>query len=134
MWLTGGAFGATAPELRDFAFDPKPGGQMPLQVMFWDEQGIVEPLREILGEQPAIIAFGYFKCPNLCGLLRADLFHALAGTGLTAGHDYNLAIISIDPAETSKDASDAKARDIDAFSLRGAASWRYLTGSADAIE
>lgn len=68
--------------------------------------------------------------------MREDLFQALRATGLQAGRDYGLAVISIDPAETSSDARTAMAQDAatygDHLGVNG--SWHYLTGSADELQ
>jgi protein SCO1/2 len=76
----------------------------------------------------------YFNCPNLCGVVRASLFGALGRTGLQAGRDYAVAVISIDPAETVQDAERAKGRDLAAFPLPGSVdAIHYWTGSAENI-
>ena len=62
-------------------------------------------LGDLLHGKPAVLALVYFHCPNLCGVVRDDLFDALGKTGLTAGRDYTLIALSIDPAETAADAA-----------------------------
>jgi len=84
---------------------------------------------------PVILDLGYFHCPSLCGLVRADLMNALQAGGLVAGRDYVLVALSIDPAETPAAAAAAKATDLaqaGAGSGTGAA-WHYLTGVEPAI-
>jgi protein SCO1/2 len=77
---------------------------------------------------------GYYHCPNLCGLARSTLLTALGAANLVAGQNYTLAVVSIDHSETSADAHAAKAADMEAFRLPGAAGhWRYLTGDQQAI-
>ncbi|MBN8906686.1 MAG: SCO family protein, partial [Rhodospirillales bacterium] len=91
-------------------------------------------LGDLLRGKPAILAVGYFSCPNLCGGVRDDLYNALAQTRMVAGRDYTLIALSIDPAETSSDAAKAKSIDIAQYRLPGAAQdWRFLTGSAAAV-
>src|SRR6185312_6942012 len=85
--------------------------------------------------QPLILILGYFHCPNLCGIVRADLFHALQKTNLVGGRDYQLVSLSIDPAETARDAATAKAQDITRFPAAGAqAGWHFLTGQPAAVQ
>ena len=84
---------------------------------------------------PLILVLGYFHCPNLCGLAREDLFRALGFTGLQAGRDYALAVLSIDPSETMADARAARIQDLSAYGLPASeGSWHYLTGSATEIQ
>ncbi len=117
----------------DFTYQQKPGVQLPA-VMLRDETGRTASVAAFAGGKPTILALGYFHCPNLCGVVRADLLHALEQTGMVAGRDYTLLAASIDPAETSADAAAAKRSDTAQYPLPGAASgWHYLTGSADAV-
>jgi protein SCO1/2 len=91
-------------------------------------------LGELAQGMALILVPAYFHCANLCGVVRASLFLALEPTGLQAGRDYVLAVLSIDPAETSSDARHAKSADLAAFALPGDAHWHYLTGSAQNIQ
>ena len=43
-------------------------------------------------------------------------------------------MLSIDPAETSADAQQAKSTDLAAFALPGSAHWHYLTGSSQSVQ
>ena len=93
-----------------------------------DEFGRTVPLREFLGSQPVILDLGYFRCPALCGVVRADLLNALRGSGLVEGRDYKLVALSIDPAETPKEAAQAKEGDLSQAPFATGADWHYLTG------
>jgi protein SCO1/2 len=85
--------------------------------------------------KPLILALGYFHCPSLCGIVRADLFHALGSSELVGGRDYALIDVSIDPKETSSDAASAKAQDMARFPAPGAEhGWHFLTGPAAAVK
>ena len=129
------ATASDAPDLSAFTYRQRPGARLPLQAEFRGADGNAVRLGEIGHGAPLVLALGYFHCPNLCGVIRDDMFHALAGTGLRAGRDYTLVALSIDPSETSADASTAKANDLAAFGLPGATSaWHYLTGSQAAVQ
>ena len=123
---------AWADGLDAFAFDQKPGAQLPLDAMFSDAAGRPVSIGS-LGGMPLVLAFGYFHCPNLCGVVREDMFAALQRTGLEAGRDYQLAFVSIDPHETPKDAAEAQANDLARYPA-GADGWHFLTGDAASIE
>ncbi len=115
-----------------FAYVQRPGNQVPLTALFKDERGDSVTLGQVIGHRPSILALGYFRCPNLCGLVRNDLIHALSG--LEAGRRYGLVVLSIDPSETSADARSARDADIGRFDHPEATEdWRYLTGSASEI-
>jgi protein SCO1 len=127
-------FAARAPELGGIAYDQKPGSGLPGTVTVRDDTGRILRFADLFDGKPLILDLGYFHCPNLCSVIRASLFSALAQSGLVAGRDYSLAVLSIDPSETSPEAAAAKAEDIGRYPVPGAAkNWHYLTGDAAAI-
>jgi protein SCO1/2 len=123
---------AKASDLSGFAYDQRLGNQVPLDTGFTDRSGNAISLGQALGRRPTILAVGYFHCPSLCGLVRADLMNALSR--LNAGRPYSLVVLSIDPRETPDDARSARTADIAQFGRSAAtADWHYLTGSAGSI-
>ncbi len=115
----------------DFAYAQNPGATVPAAA-FRDEAGHAA---EVRSARPVILALGYFHCPNLCGLVRADVLHGLEQTGMVAGRDYDLVALSIDPSESPADAAAAKRADLAQFPLPGARDGvRYLTGAAPAVQ
>ena len=132
--LMGPALVEAAPlDLTGYRWTQHPGALLPEQLLFRDDSGQAIGLSEISHGLPLILAFGYYHCPNLCGLARSTLLTAIGGANLVAGHDYSLAVVSIDPNETIGDAQAAKTADLAAFPLPGARSWHYLTGDPQAI-
>jgi protein SCO1/2 len=110
-----------------FAYDQQLGSQVPLRAPFRDQVGQAVTLGQAMNGKPTILALGYFRCPNLCGLVRNDLLNALSRL---QGHpDYSVVVLSIDPEETRQDASDAQRAD----DARFVSDARYLTGPASSI-
>lgn len=133
--LCGLAPAAPVPNLNAFAYAERNGARLPLDATLQEADGRIVHLGDMGRGAPLVLVLGYFHCPNLCGIVRDDLFHALSGTGLLAGRDYTLISLSIDPRETSRDASTAMARDLAAYPLPGARNgWHFLTGSAEAVQ
>ena len=130
------ASGASAPDFSGLSYQQRLGNQIPLQQTFRDEAGRNVHLSEfITAGKPLILVLVYFHCPNLCGVVRADLFDALHRSGMTAGRDYSLVALSIDASETSADADAAKRGDIHRFPAPGAPDhWHFLTGNVEAIK
>ena len=129
------ALAASKADLSGIAYEQRLGATIPLHQMFRDESGAAARLIDFVDGKPFVLVLGYFHCPNLCGVVRADLFDALRDSGLTAGRDYSLAALSIDPSETSADAAAAKAWDLRRHPTPGAArDWHFLTGTADATQ
>jgi len=123
--------GFAPDDAAQLAWQTTPGARMPLGTMLRDESGREVRLRSVFDGKPVILDLGYYHCPALCGVVRADLINALNGSGLLGGQDYTLLALSIDPAETPHDAADAKA--IDLARIASHDDWHYLTGSAAAI-
>jgi protein SCO1/2 len=118
-----------------FAYWERPGTELPGQILFRDSDDRPASLGDLSKERPLILVPAYFHCPNLCGVVRASLLGALQRTELQAGRDYILAVLSIDPHETSADAREAKMADLAAFGTAGAERyWHYLTGSSENIK
>lgn len=113
------------------AYDQKPGARLPLQDIFRDDTGRDIRLSELFGDKPVVLTLGYFRCPRLCDVARADLISALGQTGAVPGRDYTIVALSVDPNETSVDAANAKAKDLEGSPPGSAQGLHYLTGSLD---
>jgi protein SCO1/2 len=117
-----------------FSYEERPGARLPNELLFRDSDGRAVRLGDLAQGMPMILVPAYLRCPNLCGVVRASLFGVLQRADLRAGRDYVLAVLSIDPAETSVEASAAKASDLSAFGDgRPQPDWHYLTGPAPSI-
>jgi len=130
------AFGASLPDFSGIAYEQRLGNQIPLREMFRDDAGRSARLSDfVAADKPLILALVYFHCPNLCSVVRSDLFDALQRSSMAAGRDYSLVALSIDPSESSADASVAKREDMERYPSPGAAEhWHFLTGNNDAIK
>jgi protein SCO1 len=124
-----------APDLNSIAYNQKPGSQLPRQDKFRDDTGGTVRFGDLIDERPLVLALGYFRCRNLCSVVRADLLDALNRSGLVAGKDYSFVALSIDPSETSSDAAAAKAEDLQQHPAPGAThNWHFLTGPLESIQ
>ena len=122
---------AAADDLSAFAFDQRPGASVPFDRPLQAEDGRMVTLREVGHGRPILLVLGYFRCPNLCGVVRDDVFNALSRSRLGAARDYELVAVSIDPAETAADAAHAKGDDMRRYPLPGAEQgWHFLTAGA----
>ncbi len=132
MLLASGA--AAGPDVSGLGFSPQPGTSLPKGAALVEADGRAVTLGTLLGERPVLLVLGYFNCPSLCGVVRDDLFTALAGSGLAASRDYTLLFVSIDPAETPADAERALRDDMARYPAPGAAQgWHFLTGGPAAL-
>ncbi len=133
LLLTGGTAMAAPDDAARLAWRTMSGARLPLDTVLRDESGRDVSARSLFAGKPVILALGYYHCPSLCGVVRADLFGALANSGLVGGQDYTLMALSIDPAETARDAADAKASDLARTAVNTGRDWHYLTGTEPAI-
>lgn len=128
------AAASPAVDPSSFAYLEHPGAQVPLDTALQDSEGRLRALGSSMRGLPLILVPGYFNCPNLCSVVRASLLGALRATGLRPGRDYTLAVLSIDPHESSADARQAKARDVESFDVPGSADyWNYWTGKPEQV-
>lgn len=128
-------FAAPAPNFSGIVYDQRPGNQLPGEAMFEDDTGRAVRLADLYGGTPLIVLLGYFHCPSLCSVIRGSLLDALGASGLVAGRDYSLLVVSIDPNETGTDAAEAKAEDAQRHTAPGMVqNAHFLTGRRDAID
>lgn len=134
--------GSAAPAAAQIMNGPPPprvewaqklGAQLPLETRFVDHEGHELTLGAALGERPVVLAFVYYECPMLCGLVLEGLVQSLRAVDFTTGQDFDVLVISIDPTETPALAAAKRASALKAFGLDPgapeAASWRFLVGA-----
>lgn len=97
------------PAPPDAGVQPQLGAELPLDLPFTDSDGRAVTLRESFGDRPVLLVLGYYRCPQLCGLLMQGLLEGLHGL---PARSYRLLRVSIDPAETPADARDRGAVDL----------------------
>ena len=54
---------------------------------------------------PKIFILGYYRCPQMCNSFRDSLFPVLANSNLKIGTDYEIIMTSINPNESSEEAT-----------------------------
>jgi len=119
---------------KGVGIDQKLNTPIPLDLIFKDESNRSVALRTYFGEKPVVLALVYYKCPGLCGLTLSDMVHSLGQVDLRPQQDYNVVIVSIDPAEKPPLAAAKKASYGKLFAKSSFdAGWHFLTGDQDAI-
>jgi len=107
---------------------------VPLDLVFHDEAGQSVPLRSYFGEKPVVLSLVYFKCPSLCPMSLHETVGSLRRVALEPGRDYNVLVVSFDPADTPAEATEKKAFYAKQYSKPGFESgWHFLTGTPDSI-
>ncbi len=111
-------------------------GQLPLDLEFADSSGKTVRLGDYFnGEKPAILTLVYYRCPMLCSLVLNGMIDALKEVSLTAGKDFRIVTVSIDPRETPQLAKLNKQNHVKAYGRAEAAQgWCFLTGREENIK
>jgi protein SCO1/2 len=94
----------TAEQLSTVAVAPSAGARLPLSIALPDLAGTRRTLGEALGGKPTLLAFADYTCRSLCGPILAIAAAGLAKTGLTAGTDFRVLVIGLDPKDSAADA------------------------------
>jgi protein SCO1/2 len=99
-----------APDaLKDIGVTEHLGSKLPLDLTFTDDQGQTVTLGKYFnGKKPVILQLGYLGCPMLCSLVSQGTVDSLRKLSLTAGQDFEIVFVSIDPKEDYKLAADKK--------------------------
>lgn len=127
---------ATPDELKNITVNEHLNSQLPLDLSFIDDMGQPVKLRQYFnGNKPVLLQLGYYKCPMLCDLVSRGAVKSLKGlTELSAGRDFEVVFISIDPSETWPLAQKKKRSYLLDYDRPGSQNgWHFLTGSREQI-
>lgn len=121
--------------MQGVGIDDKSGAQIPLDLRFRDENGAAVTLAEIFGgSRPVLLSLNYSDCPMLCTLQLRGLVASLRELEWTAGREFDLVSVSVDPLETTTRAKQTEQKYLEEYGRVGAASgFRFLTGNNKSI-
>jgi protein SCO1 len=107
----------------------RPGVNIPLDTEFVDSSGATVRLRDYFdGKRPVLLTFNYSNCPMLCSIQLNHLVAGLRGIDKTAGQEFEIVTLSIDPAELPERAAESKLRYLGDYGRPEAAKgWHFLT-------
>jgi protein SCO1/2 len=109
--------------------------QLPLSLVFTDDQGKQVSLSSYFGQRPAILALVYYQCPMLCSEELNGLTGALEMVDMKPGKDFNVIVVSIDPSEGTDLAASKKRNYLKRYGHPETASgWHFMTGTQANID
>jgi protein SCO1 len=113
-----------------------PNADIPRELEFMDDTGRPVKLGSYFdGKLPVILTLNYSSCPMLCSLILNGMVTALKEVDLTAGKDFRIVTVSLDPAETPATAARTKDRYLSHYGRPEARQgWHFLTGSEQSIQ
>ena len=116
------------PILRDVGIDQKLNDQIPLDLVFRDENGTAVHLGEYFRQKPVILVLAYYNCPMLCTLVLNGLLDSLKQMSLNVGQQFEVVTVIFDPREKPSLAAAKKAVYVSIYNRPGvAAGWHFLT-------
>ncbi|MBJ6724028.1 SCO family protein [Geomesophilobacter sediminis] len=123
--------------LEQVGVDERAGQALPLDLVFLDAQGKRFELRQLFSGKPVLLTLNYYSCPTLCPQVLANLVRSLKKMeGLSAGRDFRVVTVSIDPAERQALAAEKAAATYSMYETMPAPyrNWPFLYGTAAAVE
>lgn len=109
------------------------GDTLPLELPLMHDSGEPTTLKKVLESgRPVLLQMGYMKCPMLCSLVLNELVRGLDDVDWTAGKEFDVVSISINPEEGSELAHAKKLGYLAQYERAGSeGGWHFLTGEAD---
>lgn len=129
----------TIDKTKGIGVDQKLGAQVPLDLNFTESNGQTVNLRQFFGKSPVILNLVYFRCKSVCTLETENLAKTVQEmngirTAPHIGKDFQVLTVSINPQETSQDATMKKGLILTGLNAGSDSSWHFLTGSQDSIQ
>lgn len=121
--------------LNDVAIEQNLNAQVPLGLMFKDENGRQVRLGDYFGQKPVVLALVYYDCPMLCTEVLNGMTSAFRVLKFDVGKQFNVVTVSFDPRETPALAAAKKKTYLQRYDRPGAeAGWHFLTGQQSSIQ
>lgn len=118
----------------EVGIDQRLDEQIPLDLKFRDEQGKIVLLSEYFHSKPVILSLVYYRCPMLCTQVLNGMVETFKTMGFTAGQEFEIVTVSIDPSEQPDLAAEKKEQYVEAYGRPSvAAGWHFLTGEQASI-
>lgn len=107
------------------------GDQVATGARFVDESGKSVALGDFLdGQHPVILTLNYSRCPMLCSLELTGLVNSMKEVDFTAGKDFRIVTVVLDPNEKPSEARQSKTRYVRQYGRPEAETgWHFLTGT-----
>jgi len=126
----------SGPMPKDIGYEPHLGGRVPLDLELVDDAGRRARLGDYFnGKKPVILVLAYYECPMLCSMVLNGLTEGLKGSDLSPGADFEVVVVSIDPADTPERAGAKKASYVKLYDRPGAESaLHFMTGTEAGVQ
>ncbi len=117
------------PDREQVSITERVGEQVPLDLLFTGEDGRTVLLGEVFGgEKPVVLNMVYYRCPGICNALLAGLTQTLSEMDWSAGEQFRVVTVSIDPRESAELAAAKKESYLELYGRSAPDGWRFLVG------
>ena len=124
--------------LNGVGIDQKLNEQLPLDLVFHDENGKDVKLGEYFGKKPVLLSLVYYQCPMLCNQVLNGMVTAFKVMAFKPGEEFEVVTVSFDPRETPELAAAKKKTYVDYLPepkrSAAASGWHFLTGDEASIK
>jgi len=118
--------------LKEIGIDQKLNGQLPLDLVFRNEQGEQVKLGDYFGKKPVVISLVYYECPMLCNQVLNGMISSVKVMAFAPGQEFDVVTVSFDSRETPAQAAKKKKTYVgylpEAKRAGANAGWHFLTG------
>lgn len=118
--------------LKDVGIDQKLNAQLPLDLVFQNEQGQEVRLGDYFGKKPVVVSLVYYDCPMLCNQVLNGMISAFKVMAFAPGQEFDVVTVSFDTRETAEQAAKKKKTYVgylpEAKRVGANAGWHFLTG------
>jgi len=134
LFLCASAVAQISP-LDNVSFEQKLGQPAAIDATFADHTGKTVTLGQLVHDRPVILMMGFYNCPMLCDPILKNLASSLKRVELSAGKDFDVIAVSINPDEKPALAAGKRDSLIKAYGRPGTDDgWQCLTGDLTNIE
>ncbi|MEP6922171.1 MAG: SCO family protein [bacterium] len=124
--------------LNGVGIDQKLNEQVPLDLVFTDENGQSVKLGNYFGKKPVVLSLVYYQCPMLCNQVLNGMVTAFKVMAFQPGQEFEVVTVSFDPRETPALAAAKKTTYVNYLPedrrSRASSGWHFLTGDAASIK
>ena len=133
---TGQTTDLAPPDADEVGIVERLNQQVPLDVRFTAENGASVTLGEYFNnDRPVVLTLVYYNCPSLCNALLNSFTGTLKEIDWTAGEEFEIVTVSIDPSETAQLAASKKRTYLEEYGRPEAAGgWHFLVGRQPEIQ
>lgn len=118
--------------LNGVGIDQKLNEQLPLDLVFKDENGVSVKLGDYFKKKPVVLSLVYYQCPMLCNQVLNGMVTAFKVMAFQPGQEFEVVTVSFDPRETAALAAAKKNTYVnylpEARRSGAADGWHFLTG------